>query len=101
MQTSRYASLVRVPVALLGLISHVAILVTLRFRGEQPLLAGCALTLTAFAFSVYLIYCEVFTIHAICSWCVSSAIVFTLLAIVGTLRGLGTKPLLDTASTPA
>jgi uncharacterized membrane protein len=32
----------------------------------------------------------VFTIHAICSWCVSSAIVFTLLAIVGTLRVIRT-----------
>jgi uncharacterized membrane protein len=49
-------------------------------------LTGYALTLIAFAFSVYLAYRELFTIHAICSWCVSSAIVFTLLAIVGSRR---------------
>ena len=87
-QTSSYASLLGVPVALLGLISYALILVSLRMRGERALLGGYALTLIAFAFSVYLTYREVFTIHAICSWCVSSAIVFTLLAIVGAVRVL-------------
>jgi uncharacterized membrane protein len=87
-QTSSYASLLGVPVALLGLISYALILVSLRIRGERALLGGYALSLIAFTFSVYLTYREVFTIHAICSWCVSSAIVFTLLAIVGALRVL-------------
>jgi uncharacterized membrane protein len=87
-QTSTYASLLGIPVALLGLISYALVLASLRMRGERPLLGGYALTLIAFAFSVYLTYREVFTIHAICSWCVSSAIVFTLLAIVGALRVL-------------
>ena len=85
-QTSRYASLVGIPVALLGLMSYVAILITLRIRDERALLTGHALTLIAFGFSAYLTYREVFTIHAICSWCVSSAIVFSLLAITGTVR---------------
>ena len=56
--------------------------------GYLTLLSGYALTLIAVAFSVYLTYREVFTIHAICSWCVSSAVVFTLLAIVGSRRVL-------------
>jgi uncharacterized membrane protein len=85
-QTSRYASLVGIPVALLGLISYVLILITLRMRDERALLTGYGLTLIAFGFSVYLTYREVFTIHAICVWCVSSAIVFSLLAIAGTIR---------------
>jgi uncharacterized membrane protein len=87
-QTSRYASLVGVPVALLGLITYILILVSLRMRGERALLGGYALTLIAFLFSIYLTYREVFTIHAICSWCVSSAIVFTLMAMVGAVRVL-------------
>jgi uncharacterized membrane protein len=74
------------------LISYVLILLSLRMRGEQALLGGYALTLIAFAFSVYLTYREVFTIHAICSWCVASAIVFTLLAIVGALRVVRVEP---------
>jgi uncharacterized membrane protein len=87
-QTSRYASLVGIPVALLGLISYVLILITLTMRDERALLIGSGLTLIAFGFSVYLTYREVFTIHAICSWCVSSAIVFTLMAITGTIRAV-------------
>jgi len=87
-QTSSYASLFGIPVALLGLITYLLILVSLGMRGERALLGGYALTAIGFAFSVYLTYREVFTIHAICSWCVSSAIVFTLLAIVATLRVL-------------
>jgi uncharacterized membrane protein len=98
-QTSRYATLVGSPVALLGLFSYVLIFVSLRVRGERSLLAGHGLTLIAFAFSVYLTYREVFTIHAICSWCASSAIVFTLLAIVGTRRVLHFDGVQATAAT--
>ena len=87
-QTSAYAALLGVPVALLGLITYVVIFVSLRLRGERPLLTSYALTLIACAFSVYLTYRELFTIHALCSWCVSSAVVFTLLAIVGSRRVL-------------
>lgn len=85
-QTSRYASLLGVPVALLGLISYALIFALLWLRGDAPRLAGYALVLTAFAFSAYLTYREVFTIHAICTWCVSSAVVFTLLTVNETLR---------------
>jgi uncharacterized membrane protein len=87
-QTSRYASLFGGPVALLGLITYIVIFVSLRLRRAVSLLSGYALTLVGFAFSVYLTYREVFTIHAICSWCVSSAIVFTLLTIVGLVHAL-------------
>ena len=87
-QTSGYATLLGIPVALLGLITYVVLFASLRLRGERPLLTSYALTLTAFAFSAYLTYRELFTIHAICSWCVSSAVVFTLLAIVGSRRVL-------------
>jgi uncharacterized membrane protein len=87
-QTSAYATLLGVPVALLGLISYVVIFISLLLRGDRPLLTGYALTLIAFAFSVYLTYRELFTIHAVCSWCVSSAIVFTVLTIVSSRRVL-------------
>ena len=87
-QTSPYASLFGVSVALIGLITYVLILLTLRLPDERGLLSGYVVTLIGAGFSVYLTYREVFTIHAICSWCVSSAIVFTLLAMLGTVRVL-------------
>jgi uncharacterized membrane protein len=87
-QTSSYAYLAGVPVALLGLLTYVLILITLRMHGNNALLTGYVLTLIGIGFSLYLTYREVFTIHAICSWCVSSAIVFALLAVVHTIRVL-------------
>lgn len=94
-QTSSYAYLAGVPVALLGLLSYGLILLTLRTRSDTLLFAGYILTLIGFGFSVYLTYREVFTIHAICSWCVSSAIVFTLLAAAGTVRAVRAARALD------
>jgi len=96
-QTSSYAFLAGVPVALLGLVSYTLILVTLRARNDTALVGGYVLTLIGFGFSVYLTYREVFTIHAICSWCVSSAIVFTLLTAVSTIRAIRTVRTLDAA----
>jgi uncharacterized membrane protein len=42
--------------------------------------------LVGFGFSAYLTYRELFTIDAICQWCVASAILMTGLAIVCTSR---------------
>ena len=72
----------------LRVVSQVLSAAGIGIAGYLTLLSGYALTLIAVAFSVYLTYREVFTIHAICSWCVSSAVVFTLLAIVGSRRVL-------------
>lgn len=88
-QTSSYAYLAGIPVALLGLVTYLLILAALLGPSEKGLPAAHMLTLIGFGFSAYLTYRELFAIHAICSWCVSSAIVFTLLAVVGTARTLG------------
>jgi len=68
-QTSSYAYLAGVPVALLGLLTYLLILITGRRQGDNALLTGYVLTLIGFGLSLYLTYHEVFTIHAICSWC--------------------------------
>ena len=63
------------PVALIGLIGYVAILGSLLApEGELARFATMALTLGGFGFSAYLTYREVFTLHKICEWCVSSAV---------------------------
>ncbi len=42
--------------------------------------------------SAYLTYRELFTIQAICSCCASSAVLFTLLAVVSSVRVVSRRP---------
>ena len=85
-QTSEWSKLAGVPVAVLGLVGYAAILVTLFIDREAALIAGAIFALAGFGFSAYLTYRELFSIDAICQWCVASAVIMTLLAIVTTAR---------------
>ena len=87
-QSSDYAELAGVPVALLGLIGYVAIGATLAVPGELARLAGAGLALVGAGFSAYLTYLELFVIDAICQWCVASALVMLALAVVLVARVL-------------
>ena len=85
-QTSEWADLAGIPVAVLGLVGYVLILGSLFVRGENGVMAGALLSVVGFGFSCYLTYRELFTIDAICQWCVTSAVLLTLLAGVTVTR---------------
>lgn len=86
-QSSVWSKVDGVPVALLGLIGYIGILATLLAPDrEETRLATLGLTLIGVGFSGYLTYREVFSIHAICEWCVSSAVILTLLLIGAATR---------------
>jgi len=87
-QTSEWSELLGIPVALLGLLGYVAILLAVLRDGEAGRLAAVAFAWLGFAFSAYLTYREIWSIEAICIWCVASAVVLTLLAAVTTVRFL-------------
>ena len=95
-QTSEYSKLAGVPVALIGLIGYVAILVSLLApERETSRFATVGFTVVGFGFSAYLTYRELFSIHHICEWCVSSAVIVTVLMCLATwrfLRGDGASP---------
>ena len=75
--------------ALLGLIGYVGILGTLLIRDrEETRLATLGLTVVGFGFSAYLTYRELFSIHAICEWCASSAVIMTILLVCAITRYL-------------
>jgi uncharacterized membrane protein len=89
-QSSPYAKLFGVlPIGLVGTIGYIAILfawIWRRFRTDSlariagPAMFGMALFGTLF--SIYLTYLELFVIHAVCIWCLSSAIIITLLMLL-------------------
>ncbi len=86
-QTSEWADVYGLPVALLGLLGYIAILGSLlALRGDAQLFISATLSLIGFAYSGYLTYQELFTIKAICQWCVASAVVLTLLSAVTVWR---------------
>jgi uncharacterized membrane protein len=92
-QTSIYSKLAGVPVALIGLIGYVAIVSSLLAPdGENARLATMAFTLVGFGFSAYLTYRELFSIHAICEWCASSAAIMTVLMCLSVWRFLRGSP---------
>jgi uncharacterized membrane protein len=79
-QSSVYADLAGVPVALIGLIGYALILASLLVaQTETSRLATVAFTTVGLGFSAYLTYRELFSIHAICEWCVSSAAIMAML----------------------
>jgi uncharacterized membrane protein len=91
-QASRYAKLDGVPVAVLGLAGYIGILGSLLIRGEVGRIAAFAIALIGFGFSMYLTYRELFTIKAICQWCVSSAVLMTILVVLTAIRVLREEP---------
>jgi uncharacterized membrane protein len=87
-QKSVYSKLAGIPVAALGLAGYIAILLSLGIRNELGRAAGFGIALIGCLFSLYLTYREIFTIKAICPWCVSSAVMMTLLTILTAIRML-------------
>jgi uncharacterized membrane protein len=84
-QSSDYAELAGIPVAVIGIAGYAAILASLRLRVEVTAL----LAYLAVAFSAYLTWAELFRIEAICQWCVASAVTSLAIAVLATLRALG------------
>jgi uncharacterized membrane protein len=78
---SPYAWLLGVPIPIWGAVVYGAItgvalwLLARRRLGEWGRLSLFALGLAGLLFSGYLTYLELFVIHAICRWCVGSALV--------------------------
>lgn len=85
-QSSRYADLAGVPVAVIGLAGYLAILGSLAVPGTAGRSATALLALIGVGFSGYLTYLELAVIEAICQWCVASAVVTALLAGVAATR---------------
>jgi uncharacterized membrane protein len=85
-QTSKWADLAGIPVAVLGLAGYLCILASLLLPEDLGQMVAALLSFIGLGFSAYLTYRELFTIHAVCQWCVASAVVMALLAVVSVAR---------------
>ena len=84
--SSSYSHLLGINVADFGIVGYVLILTTAFIAGDLGRFGGFALSLVGFGFSVYLTYLELFRIHAICQWCVGSAVLMTALFALNATR---------------
>lgn len=85
MQSSRYAVLLGVPVALLGLIAYGGLIISAALWGQAGIYLGFLISLVGTLFSAYLTYLEIFVIGALCQWCLASAAIMPAALICTTL----------------
>ena len=90
--SSRYAEIYGIPVAVLGIGGYLAILALLwmerrtSFLSENITLVVFGLTLFGFLFTLYLVYVELALIHALCPFCVTSQVTMTVLFALSVIR---------------
>jgi uncharacterized membrane protein len=105
--TSTYARLFGVlPIGVMGVSGYIAILTAWlwgRFRSDKlassmPMILF-GFTLFGTLFSIYLTYLEVYIIRAVCMWCLSSAVIMTVLLLLNINPALqGVDELVDEIS---
>lgn len=85
-QTSEYAEIVGVPVAVIGLAGYLALLATAIVRSPGAAAAGVAMALGGLGFALYLVYVQLVILEAVCIWCFASDAVIALLAVAALAR---------------
>jgi uncharacterized membrane protein len=86
-QQSDYAELAGIPVALLGLLAWIAVLVLVAWDSPAARALTAGIALVAAAFAVYLVVLQLFVIDAVCVWCmVNDVLLVPLLTVLSLLR---------------
>lgn len=90
--SSIYSEVYGIPIALLGALAYLIILLLLLLEGniifgrENARLAVFGISLVGVIYSIYLTYIEVIVLKAICPYCVLSAIILVILFLLSTVR---------------
>lgn len=88
-QSSPYARIFGIPIAVLGVLFYV--LIGILWVGQKRLPGRWAglvevellgLSIAGLLFSIYLTWLELFVIQAVCAWCLSSAVITTMLLLL-------------------
>ena len=86
-QSSEYAEMAGIPIALIGAAAYVAVLALVAWDAPPARLAVTCIALIGLAFAVYLVILQAFVIDAWCIWClVNDVIVLPLLTVLSAMR---------------
>ncbi len=91
-QTSEYAEMFGVPIALFGMLMFAVLIAGMILREMRADLADVLSTgilmilVAAIIYWAYLTWLELNVIHAVCQWCVATSIVTALLCVVEAVR---------------
>jgi uncharacterized membrane protein len=89
---SSYSEIGKIPVAVFGIVAFLVIAGILilerrnNFVKENGSLAIFGISLAGVAFTAYLTWLEIYVIHAICPFCVASAVIIALIFILALIR---------------
>lgn len=89
---SSYSMIYGIPVSLLGLFAYLAIAIVFLLEkkwkpaGSYGPVTIFGLTLTGVLFTTYLTYIELYVIHAVCPFCILSAVLIGILFILAIIR---------------
>ncbi|MCI0521094.1 MAG: vitamin K epoxide reductase family protein [Chloroflexi bacterium] len=95
---SIYAEINGIPIAILGVGAYLVILALLYLEGRGGLwqevapLAVFGMSLVGTLYSAYLTYIESAVLHAVCPYCVVSAVCITLLLVLAIIRLVQNQP---------
>jgi uncharacterized membrane protein len=97
-QQSQYASVFGIPVGAIGIVGY-AVMLLAWFRADRDDAAGVraryvlvGAAAAGVVFSIYLTFLEPFVIGATCVWCLTSAILVTLILVVATPYAVTDRP---------
>jgi uncharacterized membrane protein len=85
-QSSRYAEVAGVPIAVPGLGAWLAVLAATLARGLAAAAAAALVAIAGALVSVYLLYVQAFVLEAFCLWCVASDVLMLVAAALATVR---------------
>ncbi len=85
--TSKWSELFGIPVALLGSLTYIALIalgiaIDRDFYPDYARLGRFFIAAVGVAFSAYLTYIELYVLHEICPWCVTQAIIVTIILVL-------------------
>lgn len=89
---SEYARPYGIPLPLFGVGGYLALLISACMRGEKARMWGMVFTVIAIGASGVLTYLELNVIHAVCYWCVASAICASFHVVVNSARYVRGEP---------